>query len=777
MTATPTDLRSGRAALTVAVEDGSLDAAEFPARFSRLADRCVAELFDEATGGRPDGLALLAVGGYGRSELAPASDLDLVLVHARRRDVAAVAEKVWYGLWDSGVRLDHSVRTHKEAVAVASADLRALLGLLEGRLVAGDAGVAEPLLAELAGLWRVHAGRLLPELHAMARARHERFGELPFLLEPDLKESAGGLRDVENLLLVARALPQLAEVMRPAALEVARGLLISARVALQCRSGAGGDRLLLEEQDRVARLLAQPGADELMAAVGEAGREVMWSSADGWRRASSVLQGPSRRTGGRPVPLAQGVELRDGEVALEAGADLTGDPALLMRLAAAAAAEGAGIAPAALDRLEKEWTVPERWPPELRDGFVSLLEHGDRAVPVLETLDGRHLLERLLPEWGHVRHLPQRNAYHRFTVDRHLLEAVARAAPLIRTVHRPDLLLLAALLHDIGKGLPGDHSSVGAAIARAVAERMGLPEQDGEVLARLVAHHLLLADTATRRDLDDPATVALVARTVLDLPTLELLAALTRADSIATGPAAWSEWKAGLLDGLVARVRRALRGEPWRRDESEPSLTDDHRRLMAAGKLAVEVAGSRVTVAAPDRPGLFSLVAGMLALHRLDIRRATAASDALGMAIEAFDVGHDPSRPPDADRLLADLAGALSGRLPLEGRLAALESAYVRARRPGKSSPPEVVVLVDEAASDRATVVEVRAADSHGLLHRLTACLAGHGLDIVSAQVQTLGHEVVDAFYVRTFDGGRPTPDDLEVVLADLAEAARAAPA
>ena len=205
--------------------------------------------------------------------------------------------------------------------------------------------------------------------------------------------------------------------------------------------------------------------------------------------------------------------------------------------------------------------MPEPWPPEVRWSFLRLLASGRSAVPVLEQLDQEGLLSRLLPEWDRVRSLPQRHPWHRFTVDRHLVEAAAAAAELTHDVDRPDLLLVAALLHDIGKGWPGDHSEVGEPIAAAIGARMGFSEPDVATLATLVRHHLLLPDTATRRDIDDPATIDRVAATIGDdAAVLQLLHALAQADGAATSTSAWSPWKAHLVAALVARVQAKLGG-------------------------------------------------------------------------------------------------------------------------------------------------------------------------------------------------------------------------
>ncbi len=200
------------------------------------------------------------------------------------------------------------------------------------------------------------------------------------------------------------------------------------------------------------------------------------------------------------------------------------------------------------------------WPDEAREQLVTLLGAGESCIPVWEAYEAEGLITRLLPDWERVRCRPQRNAVHRWTVDRHLVETAVRAAAMTRRVARPDLLLVAALLHDLGKGWPGDHSEAGEVIVRDVAVRMGFDPADTETLALLVRHHLTLIDTATRRDPDDPATVDLIAKVVGTLPHLELLHALTEADATATGPAAWSSWRASLVDGLVARVAGRLGG-------------------------------------------------------------------------------------------------------------------------------------------------------------------------------------------------------------------------
>jgi [protein-PII] uridylyltransferase len=490
--------------------------------------------------------------------------------------------------------------------------------------------------------------------------------------------------------------------------------------------------------------------------VAEAGRTVAWSSDDGWRRVGSWLRGPKGRGAGGDRPIGDGLALRDGEVTLTSDGDPAADPSLALRVAEASARLGVPITRTALDRLARDASDPgDPWPEAARQALIALLGCGPAAVPAIEALDQLGILVRLLPEWEAVRNKPQRNVYHRYTVDRHLLEAAAQAAALVRRVTRPDLLLVAALLHDIGKGGSGDHSQTGTDVVISLARRLGFGSGDVETLATLVRHHLLLPDTATRRDLADPATIQLVAEAVGDRPTLELLAALTEADGLATGPTAWSPWKAGLVNSLVHQVALHLAGE---RPEPPPELpSEEHRRLMAAGKLSVAADGSTVTVVAPDRPGLMAAVAGTLALHGLDVRSAVAGNDEAGMAVEVFDVEPALGRAPNWDRVEQDLALALSGRLALDDRLAERADAYARARRPGAHLAAPVRVLIDNDASAVATVVEIRAPNAIGLLYRITRGLLTCGLDIASARLSTLGLEVVDAFYVRHQNGTKVT--------------------
>lgn len=773
------------------------------AALARLTDDWLNALFTTAcleAGVR--GAALVAVGGYGRGELSPRSDLDLLLLHDGRADagdLAALADRIWYPVWDLGLALDHSVRTPGEARKTAGEDLKVQLGLLDARHVAGDLGLVAGLRTAVLADWRNQAPKRLPELDELCRERAERQGELQFLLEPDLKEARGGLRDATALRAVAAS--WLADAPREGLTE-ARRTLLDARDALHLSTGRATDRLALQEHDQVAAELGLLDADVLLRQVYEAARTVSYAADVTWREVNRVLRSRAVRPrlramlgGGRGTqpernPLAEGVVEQDGEVVLARAARPERDPVLPLRAAAAAAQSGLPISLHAVRRLAATARpLPVPWPAEAREELLTLLGAGESTVAVWEALEAEGLITQLLPDWERVRCRPQRNPVHTWTVDRHLVEAAVKASALTRRVGRPDLLLIAALLHDIGKGWPGDHSVAGETIAEDVAARIGFDRADVAVIATLVRHHLLLVETATRRDLDDPATVASVAEVVGSAGTLELLHALTEADALATGPAAWSSWRGSLVDDLVQRVAAVLAGAaPAEPEPAEPSAEQERLAIEAlrTGEpvLALhaqteppagdepEPVGVELLIALPDQPGVLPAAAGVLALHRLTVRAADLRSIDLpselggpgGVLLLSWRVAAEYGSLPQAARLRADLVRALDGSLDIPARLAEREAAYPR-RRGVQAPPPRVTVA--PAGSRLATVIEVRAHDAPGLLHRIGRALDAAAIRVRSAHVSTLGANAVDAFYV-TGPEGAPLPAE------EAAETARA---
>ena len=407
--------------------------------------------------------------------------------------------QIWYPIWDAGLKLDHSVRTVSEALAVADREIETAMGLLDARIVAGDAALGGELVERSLADWRSRTHRRLDQLAKLTAERHADVPEVAFALEPDLKRAKGGSRDVVTLGIMNR----LGLVPAPSpALRSAADTLLEVRVELQ-RDGGSSNVLFLDRQDPVAQQLGID-ADELMERVSEAGS----GGRLGVRRrlACRVVVADAPRRADRERPVAPGVVVRDGEIQLDG--ELAVDAELVLRCAAAAAYEGQPIAKSTLRRC-RDGLAPltERWPDAVRDAFVSLLGGGRPALEQFETLDRYGLLSRVLPEWELVRSRPQRNAFHRFTVDRHLLEAVTQACELIREVARPDLLLVGTLLHDLGKGLPGDHTDNGVVLADRIARRMGFDDADVETLVAMVELHLLLPAVATGRDLADASTM------------------------------------------------------------------------------------------------------------------------------------------------------------------------------------------------------------------------------------------------------------------------------
>jgi [protein-PII] uridylyltransferase len=382
-----------------------------------------------------------------------------------------------------------------------------------------------------------------------------------------------------------------------------------------------------------------------------------------------------------------------------------------------------------------------------------VLGSGQPGIGVLESLDQAGLLVGLIPEWDKVRCRAQHNPVHRFTVDRHLLETAAAAAENDHGVDRRDLLLVGCLLHDIGKGYRGaDHSVTGAEHAGVIAERMGYSGGDLEIIVGLVRHHLLLPNTATRRDIEDPMTITIVRESVADsAELLTLLHALSVADAAATGPAAWSDWKAALIADLVRRARAAVSGS---RVSTGVPLDDERRELAEHGELAVLVRPNEVVIAAPDAHGTLYRSVGVLALHALDIREASIRTHA-GMAVNRFVVEPRFGHMPDAALVRHDLALAMQGQLGLAAKLAEKERAY--SRRPAGGARRRPSVLWFDDATD-ATVVEFRGEDEIGLLCRITAALEQSGLDVRAARVSSVAGAVVDAFYVTDADGKPVAP-------------------
>lgn len=797
-------LRDARASL---LADTGLRGAAFGRAYAELLDITLRKLYaPPASRAR---VALVALGSYGRRELCPGSDIDVMLLYdAKARALPAVrelAEALWYPLWDASLVTGHATRTVKESLALAADDLDALTAIIEARHLTGDATLTRELVERGRRLVVRRRDRVIDALAGAAERRRVHPGPVAEVLEPDLKAGAGGLRDIQALEwggyalgeagltgLIARGLISGDDAQR---LDAGRDRLLDLRVTLHRITGGRSDQLALQEQDAVAAAVGARDADELVRDLATAAREVAWIARDVWMRLSDAIGKPPAGPVNDRV-LAEGVVARKGRVTLEPGSAVS---ALRVLDAAAAAAEiGAPFDRETLVRLQ-EMAAPT-WDVWERAAFLRLLRAGERAVPVFEALDHQQVLVRILPEWEHVRSRPQRNAYHRFTVDRHLLEAVAECAVLLdaadiqplsfdgvvaRACRRPELLLLGALLHDIGKGKPGGHSDVGAEMAEATVRRIGLDSEGREIVTWLVRHHLLMADVATRRDLSDATVADNLATTCSgDAERLRLLYLLTIGDSRATGPAAWGLSKAALVRDLFTKAAAAI-------ERGAAAVVATDRRELLARRLGARVAASfldrlpdqyllafdvdeivehhalvaeglavrcrrddghvTITVVAPDRRGLLATLAGALTVCGLDVIEANLFGTIDGLALDVFRAIDPFGRVSDGVAPVEHmLHSALNGELDADRRVAERQRHY---QQRGERGPVAVDVDLDESATD--TLVEVHADDEIGLLYRLATTFVAAGVDVRVAKVATLGQRVVDVFYVRDSDGAK----------------------
>lgn len=735
----------------------------------------------------PDsGLAIMAVGGLGRREMLPYSDLDLVLLHEDMdpKRVAEIADRLWYPLWDAHIKLDHSVRTVPHALKVASDDLVAALGMLDARHIVGNSDLSDRVVAGIRKDWRSGIRGRFDELVAGVRARWERSGQVAHRSEPDLKNGRGGLRDIQ--LLDALAIAQLTDAMPglgPDApgggLAQAHRRLLDVRTELHRVAGRARDQLRAQDADEIGAALRIGDRFDLARTLSDAARTVGYSVDVGLRTAGNAL--PRRglaRLRRIPVrrPLDEGVVEHAGEVVLARDARPQRDPGLVLRVAAASAQTGLPMSATTLNRLSEDAPeLREPWPKDALNDLLVLLGAGRGVIDAVEALDRTGLWGRLLPEWGAVRDLPPRDALHVWTVDRHSVETVAYASALSTRVARPDLLALGALLHDIGKGRVEDHCTVGADLATHIGRRLGLWPSDVEILSAMVRHHLLLPDVATHRDIDDPDTVRYVVDALDNDPRrLELLHALAEADSLATGPGVWGEWKATLIGELVRRCRTVMAGETLPEPESIP---EELLVRAAAGGVHVELTPGEgkythiATVIAPDTPGLLSNTAGVLALHSLRVLSASVGG-AGDSAINTFVVTPTFGGPPDAGLLRQEIKRAAAGELDVRAALDARERESLGVARRAQAEPR---LLWAETSIPGQLILQLRAEDRIGLLCRLAAVLAGAGADVRWAKVVTMGSFVVDVFCVDL--GRRSGPDRrAELESAILAVVPRPAP-
>ncbi len=768
-------------------------------RRAELLDGVLAEMFVAAE--PPRGVGLAAVGGYGRYQQLPRSDIDLLIVHDGRspQEVAALAERLLYPLWDGGFEVGHAVRTPLECEQVARDHLDALTSMLDLRTVAGDAAVAGEAADRVRAVATDDVTAFARALRDDALVRAERFGVSAHLLEPDLKNGAGGLRDVQAVrwatAVAGDALLRTAERART---DAAEEFLTRVRSAVQFETGTHGDRLPLELQPPIARVMGfsdEPrliAEDGLMRAVFEHARAVRWIAENVLARAAEGASMPT----GAPEPFPE--------------------PDEALEVLASVAESGDRPDARLLDSLEvTPLAVTIMWTDRTRAAFMRILRAGEAGVAALDALDRLGVMDRLLPAWADVRCRPQRDPYHRFTVDTHLTRALAEMSRLIEEgdddplttvalAQEPDRdgLVLGALLHDIGKIGEGGHVPAGARIATETLEHIGVPGPTRDLAAFMVAEHLLIPDTATRRDLTDENLILDVAARIGSPDRLGALTLLAKADALATGPSAWTPWRQTLVRELVSRVQRVFdrghmgtelaqqltdridvvrelldaepddaverfvlrmpRGyflsiDPERIAAHYPTIAPDvgSTEVRATSRPGMKASTYELLVVAADRPGLLSWIAGAVALAGLSILTAQAFTTDDGVAVDVFEVeGVFEDEVDDARwrEFRGVLRKAVEGRLSLEHLVAQQRSRY-----PGSRSNAPITVVVDNEVSDYSTVIEVGAPDRIGLLYDITSALAELTLDVHLAKVATYTDRVIDSFYVRDALGRKVT--------------------
>lgn len=771
-------------------------------------------------------LSLIAVGGYGRGVLAPYSDLDLLFLRPWKSSprTEQVIEFMLHILWDLGLKVGQSARSIDEGLSLARSDMTIRTTLLEARYLAGDAALAQEFEQKFQAL----VARADPRAFIAAKleerdVRHQKTGAVRYRVEPNVKDGKGGLRDLNTLFWIARALapesPLGARVLddlltarERRTFEEAFDFLWRTRAHLHRVAGRAEEKLTFDLQPEVARRMGwhgrgdEPAVERFMRRYFLNARDVgaltRAMSAKLEARHQKRTMSLSRLIPGRRRNLGvEGFVEEAGRLSVMGAEVFAQAPEKLLFLFRVADQHDLDLHPDAFSAVTRSLSLVTpslRRDPEATRAFLDILAQGQRPYRVLTLMNETGLLGRFLPEWGRIVGQTQFNMYHAYTVDEHTLQAIGIINDIWRgklkadhptateIVHRIDdfeALMLAMLLHDVGKG--GDRGQLedGAIAARRACDRLGLDPRRTEFVVWLVLNHLALSDYAQKRDVSDPATVRAFADLVGDPERLRTLLVLTVADIRAVGPGVWNGWKGQLIRDLYKRTEGVFRGEAV--TGADP--LDDHPDLIARARdkgAAAEVltsatevetafAATRVAVAARDRPGLFVDLARALAEAGADVVGARVATAPDGTALDVFELQdgagapYGQSEPRRLTRLIAALEAAALGK----GGTTSLPTPAPNPRRAAFDVRPTVIIDLDETPG--AAVVEVSGADRPGLLADLARTLADHRLSIRSAHIAGFGERAVDAFYVT--DGKGQTPKagralerlrrDLEAVL------------
>jgi [protein-PII] uridylyltransferase len=821
--------------------DAGAKGGEIAAEFTELIDGVIARLVRSAlddmgrtaAGDFESNFAIVATGGYGRGELAPFSDIDLLLLYQPEVTGTAerFAERFVQDIWDSRLELGHSVRTIAECTRLARGDVSIHTALLEARHVVGSPYLTGALNEATARLTERRRGDRFIAAAAAARATEQaKFGSTVHLLEPDVKKTKGGLRELHLFRWVAHAKHRTADIERlelagalsdedAAMLRDARQFVLRVRNELHFQAGRAQDTLGWDEQIRIARRFGYNDRPGELA--------VEQFMRDYYRHTTGIADVVNRfvtrsRSHGhfarwfRPV-LARGVGdglvISMGEIAATEPARhrLVADLSHTMQLFRLAQTHRCRIEYETFERVRQHAADPNgSVPPAAIATFLDMLREPVYLSETLEQLHAARILERLLPDFRHAYCRIQFNQYHKYTIDEHTLLAVAKAAALhgdggpfgraYAEIRHKEILHLALLLHDLGKGHTEDHSELGRRIAQRTAAEFGLDASHGDTLAFLVHQHLLMSALAFTRDITDPALVDRFARDVGTPERLRLLYVLTVCDIQAVGPEAWTTWKADLLSELYGRTMEQLTGErpllhPEERvaaaraavrqragtalpiDWLAPHLAAmpasyllatpvesivEHlgmlhqlppREVRAAGRWDPANGTVEFTICTYDdlTPGIFSKIAGVLAAKGLQILGAQISTHHDGAVLDRFQVvDYDYAAGPPRERL-DDISKTIRRVLLGEQTVQSLFQSHRRVgSRHAPTAPPvqPTEVRIDNDTSDGSTIVEVFAADRQGLLFVITHTLFQLGLSVSLSKITTRLDQILDVFYV-----------------------------
>ena len=797
------------------LESGA-DGADVARLYAEAADIMLADLWAFTTRilypHQSERLSLLAVGGYGRGVLAPFSDLDLLFLRsssATSERAAKVVEFVHYVLWDMGLKVGSAFRSFRETLELPRTDMTVRTTLLEARLVAGDERLGNDVLKRFRAWIRdVDPKPFIAAKMEERDVRLKKTGGVRNRVEPNVKDGKGGLRDLNTLFWIALsvdpdnergkgALKGLLSAREMRSFREAIGFLWQVRIHLHLAAGRAEEKLTFDFQPEIARRMGWRGrGDELAverfmrryflvaSSVGALTRAVSAQlEARQHKKAEGLSRGLSRLfKRGRTKLAFDGLVVEQGRLTVDHPNVFERDPARLLTLFVEADRLDIDLHPDAFTAVIRSLSLVTpalRRDPRAADALLHLLARSRRPYRVLSLMNETGLLGRFLPEWGRIVGQTQFNMYHAYTVDEHTLQAIGiiddirkgtlegdhpAATTVIHRIVDPEALMLAMLLHDVGKGGDRGQLADGAISARRACERLGIDPRRIELVVWLVSHHLLMSDYAQKRDVSDPDTVRAFAEAVGDLERLRMLMVLTVADIRAVGPGVWNGWKGQLMRTLFDKTEALFRGATVTGDDIGDDYADLIERARFAG-VAVETSlpqgplesTSRIAVAATDRRGLFADMTATLSLAGVDVVGARLSTREDGTALEIFEIQDGAGAPygQNEPRRLSLLARALE-RAALKGARASAQQVHrVTARRAVFDVRP--VVRIDHDIAQHAVVVEVSGADRPRLLSDLASAISAHDLSVRSAHIACFGERAVDAFYLTDMNGHKPS--------------------